>query len=148
MKLCVQLVCVRCSCASVDIRGGPCAGNRGTYFGSPDSEGIVAVACDALAIFALNPASHRSLHAAATFQSTLNLLNALHSIEKARMDTTEPKELVSCTCVSLLRDNANALQLCQNRGMACACSLSHHKACTAEVSLFSTEPLQLVHPAK
>ena len=61
------------------------------------------MACDALAIFALNPVSHRSLQAAATFQSTLDLLNALYGIDKARLDTTETKELVSCDCLPLLR---------------------------------------------
>ena len=91
------------SCMPVNVASGLCAGSRGAYFGSPDSEGIVAVACDALAIFALNPASHRSLHAAATFQSTLNLLNALHGIDKARLDLTETKELVGCSCLSLQR---------------------------------------------
>ncbi len=71
------------------------------------------MACDALAIFALNPASHRSLHAAATFQSTLNLLNALHGIDKARLDLTETKELVGCNCLSLLSWICDALQPCR-----------------------------------
>ncbi len=72
-----------------------CAGSRRAYFGSPDGEGIVPVSCEALAVFALNPVSHRSLKAAATFQSTLNLLNCLRSVEKSRFDTFETKELVS-----------------------------------------------------
>ena len=62
----------------------------------------MAVACDALAVFALNPASHRSLQAAATFQSTLDLLNALYGTDKAKLDTTETKELVSCNLLSVL----------------------------------------------
>ena len=107
------------SCMPVNVASGLCAGSRGAYFGSPDSEGIVAVACDALAIFALNPASHRSLHAAATFQSTLNLLNALHGIDKARLDLTETKELVGCNCLSLQSWNADALQPCHERGIVC-----------------------------
>lgn len=72
-----------------------CAGSRKAYFGTPESEGIVAVACEALAVFALNPVSHRSLKAAATFQCTLNLLSSLRSVEKSRFDTLETKELVS-----------------------------------------------------
>ena len=52
------------------------------------------VSCEALAVFALNPVSHRSLKAAATFQSTLNLLSCLRSVEKSRFDTFETKELV------------------------------------------------------
>lgn len=72
-----------------------CAGVRKAFFGSPDSEGIVPVTCEALAVFALNPVSHRSLKAAATFQSTLNLLNCLRSVEKSRFETFETKELVS-----------------------------------------------------
>ena len=71
------------------------AGSRRAYFGSPDGEGIVPVSCEALAVFALNPVSHRNLKAAATFQSTLNLLNCLRSVEKSRFDTFETKELVS-----------------------------------------------------
>lgn len=71
------------------------AGSKRAYFGSPDSEGVVPVACEALAVFALNPLSHRSLKAAATFQSTLNLLNSLRSVERSRFDTLETKELVS-----------------------------------------------------
>ena len=113
MKLCRQFGRVRLSCLPLDVACGPCAGSRGAYFGSADSEGIVAVACDALAIFALNPASHRSLHAAATFQSTLNLLNALHGIDKARLDLTETKELVGCNCLSLLSWICDALQPCR-----------------------------------
>lgn len=52
------------------------------------------VACEALAVFALNPVSHRSLKAAATFQSTLNLLSSLRTVEKSRFDTFKTKELV------------------------------------------------------
>ena len=71
------------------------AGIRKAYFGSADSEGIVPVTCEALAVFALNPVSHRSLKAAATFQSTLNLLSCLRLAEKSRLETFETKELVS-----------------------------------------------------
>ena len=100
-----------------------CAGSKRAYFGSPESEGIVAVACDALAIFALNPASHRSLHAAATFQSTLNLLSSLHVVDKAKLDTTETKELVSCIWIEMLRWNAEVLQPCYERVVVCSAAI-------------------------
>ena len=75
-----------------------CAVVEGPYLSSREREGVAAVACEALALFALNPASHRSLQAADSFQRALSLLGALRPLmaapAAARL-TTDTEEKVA-----------------------------------------------------
>ena len=85
------------------------------------------VSCEALAVFALNPVSHRNLKAAATFQSTLNLLNCLRSVEKSRLDTFETKELVSHPWYLEVSNASHFI------GMPCTCNRTHSDSLSGPV---------------
>ncbi len=66
----------------------------GRYLGTFEIDGVAAAACEALARLAANPAAHRTLQAAATFQTALGLLGAMLLATVAKDVTVETEEMV------------------------------------------------------
>ncbi len=83
---CLHACLIMCSCPLLGGFHCPFALNGGFTLAGGEQEvngvslrgqeALAAVVCEALSLFAVNSASHRSLQAAATFQTTLTLLGA------------------------------------------------------------------------